>query len=266
MPPIVGVPCLAMWCSGPWSSLPRIGWPSPRPRNAAINILVMTSDNTPAVTPAIITAITTDAPGGHERRSDRRSRRPRHRWSGSSRGPCRRRRRCRRYRRRRGRGRWRPPDRARRRPSADRRRRTSGEHGVDDGDRVLGSRVVRCHDDVIGEPGRRRRPSAAASPCRGRRRSRTRRCTRPSAIRRARVDHLLQAVRRVGVVDDHRRPAAGRPARARTGQAPRSTAARPAAMASTPIAEHVRRGGGGERVHHVERDRRAGRASAGPAT
>ena len=25
MPPIVGVPCLTMWCSGPWSSLPRIG-------------------------------------------------------------------------------------------------------------------------------------------------------------------------------------------------------------------------------------------------
>ena len=62
MPPIVGVPCLAMWCSGPWSSLPRIGWPSPRVRNAAIRILVMTSDSTPAVD-------TGDHHGDHVRRS-----------------------------------------------------------------------------------------------------------------------------------------------------------------------------------------------------
>ena len=57
MPPIVGVPCLAMWCSGPRSSLPRIGWPRPRVRNAEISARVMNSDRMPAVTPAIITAI-----------------------------------------------------------------------------------------------------------------------------------------------------------------------------------------------------------------
>ena len=48
MPPIVGVPCLAMWCSGPRSSLPRIGWPSPRVRNAEIRKRVTISDRTPA--------------------------------------------------------------------------------------------------------------------------------------------------------------------------------------------------------------------------
>ena len=32
IPPIVGVPCFTMWCSGPWSSFPRIGWPCPRVR------------------------------------------------------------------------------------------------------------------------------------------------------------------------------------------------------------------------------------------
>jgi len=31
-PPIVGVPCFIMWCSGPLSSLPRIGCPVPRVR------------------------------------------------------------------------------------------------------------------------------------------------------------------------------------------------------------------------------------------
>ena len=57
MPPIVGVPCLAMWCSGPRSSLPRIGWPRPRVRNTVISKRVTISDRAPATTPAIITAI-----------------------------------------------------------------------------------------------------------------------------------------------------------------------------------------------------------------
>ena len=35
-PPIVGVPALAMWWSGPRSSLPRIGWPLPRSRKNTI--------------------------------------------------------------------------------------------------------------------------------------------------------------------------------------------------------------------------------------
>jgi hypothetical protein len=58
MPPIVGVPCLAMWCSGPRSSLPRIGWPRPRVRKAWIRKRVTTSERSPATTPAIMTAIT----------------------------------------------------------------------------------------------------------------------------------------------------------------------------------------------------------------
>ena len=57
MPPIVGVPCLAMWCSGPRSSLPRIGWPRPRVRNSEISARVANSDTMPPTTPAIMMAI-----------------------------------------------------------------------------------------------------------------------------------------------------------------------------------------------------------------
>ena len=73
MPPIVGVPCLAMWCSGPRSSLPRIGWPRPRVRNNVISARVANSDTMPATTPAIMTAITARPPWTRTSRATARS-------------------------------------------------------------------------------------------------------------------------------------------------------------------------------------------------
>ncbi len=70
IPPIVGVPCLAMWCSGPRSSLPRIGWPRPRVRNIVISARVANSDTRPATTPAIMTAITARPPSDEDGAGD----------------------------------------------------------------------------------------------------------------------------------------------------------------------------------------------------
>ena len=56
----------------------------------------------------------------------------------------------------------------------------TGDHGVDDGSRILAARVVRRDDDHVGEPAGRRRPSPAAWPRRGRRHSRRPRAPRPA--------------------------------------------------------------------------------------
>ena len=237
MPPIVGVPCLAMWCSGPRSSLPRIGWPRPRVRKAEIRPRVTNSDSTPPSPPAIMTAITrSDAPASSADATTSRSSNVDHLVAdglgrlvalagdhhdvagpGHRRSPC---------------G---SPPRDRAPPSTRRgRRRHAAHHVGDDGGRVLGTWVVRCHDDGVGQAGRRRRPSRGRFV-----RSRSppqpnTTITRPAGDATSGPDDLLEAVGRVGVVDHdgrRRRRSPTRSNRPGTGAA----AASPATIASTSM-------------------------------
>ena len=192
IPPIVGVPCLTMWCSGPWSSLPRIGWPVPaRAEERDQEPGAEQRHERRPTAPAIMTAITADlvrcaseqlaartTPVVEGRRRGRRS-------SAWSRDPCRR-------------STTTSPGRASPIASAIAARRSgstttvprsrlvdAADDGVDDRQRVLVTRVVGRDDDTVGEPAPRRRPSAAACRGRGRRRSRTRRSPRPARRPRA---------------------------------------------------------------------------------
>ena len=271
MPPIVGVPCLAMWCSGPRSSLPRIGWPEPagaedaeirnaRARSARRTLGHDAGDHdrdhgsTVSASPG-----SSDACAGADGAVVERQR-PGRRWSACVSWPL-------------------PamtttsPGRAAATAGGDRRRAV----GLDDDAATVvwgrprsstasmmapGSsraRVVRCHDDAIGEARRRRRPSAAAWRGRGRRRQPNTTITRPAATARGRRRApRSSAVGRVGVVDDHGDTSAGRAAtrskRPGTGVGGRP-ARRRSASASTPSVG--RRRGRGERVDHVEARRRA---------
>ena len=219
------------------------------------------SDTTRAMPPARRRAIT--APAG---RAPRRARRATSRSSNGSdpvadrlrrsRGPCRRSPPRRRPRPRRRPGRWRPRGRARPRGASG--RRCAGPHLLDDGSRVLAAGVVGGEDDARRRAGRRPRPSAGAWPGRGRRRSRTRRS--PGRRRPARgpaASSLLEAVGRVGVVDDDAEGLAGvdrleaaghRPAR-RPGPRRRSAGSTPSSTAAV---------GRGERVGDVEPARPGG--------
>ena len=265
-PPIVGVPCLAMWCSGPRSSLPRIGWPSPRVRNAEINARVANSATTPATAPAIMIAIIGRGPPARGGR--RRGRRRRRRWSpivcvvswplpamitrspgsamamawrmASARSSC--------Y-----------VDAGRGQPSATPARMSSAMASGG-----LRAGVVARHHHDVGEPGRdgahqwslltvavaagaehHDHPAVGADD------------------RTAGGDHLLEPVGRVGVIDDHvdRGRALSAPAAAVT-RSKRPGTGSAAASPATIVVERDRqcggRGGSRERVHHVERsaDRR----------
>ena len=225
-PPIVGVPCLAMWCSGPWSSLPRIGWPSPRVPNAVMRSRVMTSDSTPATTPAIMTAITFGAPAVGGRRHGRRTARPAHRSSASSHGPCRRRRRRRPGSPTRVPARWPPLDPPRPRPSCGPLAAMPATTASMIAARSLRPRVVRRHDHAIGQPRRNRThlwplawiPITAAPEH-----------DEDGAVGdlAGRAEELRQPVGRVGVVDDHGRHVR-RGRRRRVRSVPARRARRPA--------------------------------------
>ena len=125
-----------------------------------------------------------------ERMDDRRRR------SGPARGPCRR-----------------PPARRRRRSIATAARDRLARSPISrrplaparicgaDGGRALRARVVVGDDGDVGQTRRRWRPSAAACPCRGRRRRRRRRSGGRWRGGAERVQHRLQPIGRVGVVD-----------------------------------------------------------------
>ena len=213
IPPIVGVPCLAMWCSGPRSSLPRIGWPSPRVRNAVIRKRVSSSDRIPATIPAIMTAINGGAPNDDtvvERQhliTDRLCRLVA--LAGDDHhvgGAC----------ARRAPGRSPPGGPARPPPSAVRCRHAV-DHVGDDGGGILRTRVVRCHHHVIGEPCRHRahrRPLGVIAIT-----AATEHDEHAAGSNGARGgEDLLDAVRRVGIVDDHDRAADRAPRSARSGR------------------------------------------------
>ncbi len=199
-----------MWCSGPRSSLPRIGWPRPRVRKSVISDRVTTSDSTPATTPAIMTAIKCDAP--RARRTTSRSSKA-STWSPivwvvswplpatTTTSPAR------------------APSMARaiaaaRSGSTTTRATVVGvhaaQHGPDDGGRVLRSRVVRCHDDPIGAGRRDRahpRPLRVIAVPSGPEHD----DHLPGGDGPGGLDDLGQPVGRVGVVDDHRDVVADRP-------------------------------------------------------
>ena len=250
-PPIVGVPCLARWCSGPRSSLPRIGWPLPRLRKNVIRYRVPNSETIIAHAPPIMTAIigapaaglagdgavvevehlVADGLGAFVTLAG-----DQHDVAGS--------------------------------------RRTKGDlyglpaiwfdhnaatvvggdplqSGIDDRQRVLGAWVVGGDDDVIGQPrghGTHQRPllaiaitAAAEHHVHG----------RIAGHRTCRADGLLQPVGRVGVVDDHGERLTGHhgfePARHCRRRA------QPARDRRRGDAEPMAGRGRGQAVHHVER-------------
>ena len=211
----------------------------------------MTSDSTPATTPAIMTAITFAAPAGGGRRHGRRTARPSHRWSASSHGPCRRRR---------------PRRRGLANCSArcDRRRSIlldvdlraiaggdAGNDGVDDRPRSLRPRVVRRHDHAICHL-RRYRAHLRTLACIAITAAPEHHEDGPVGDLAGRAEDLGQAVGRVGVVDDDGR-------RALAVDVDTLEASRHGMNAGQPLGDGVeldaerRRGGRrGERVHHVE--------------
>ena len=209
MPPIVGVPCLAMWCSGRG---PPCRGSAGRGRGcgtAVIRARVTNSDSTPATTPAIMTAIT--GIGHRWSRATLDGRRPavverQHRspivWVVS----------------------WPLPattttspgaaspiaSRDRRRPIGLDRRRGRGRRGTPPSTSSMmaaGSSERGLSDVTTTRSARRRRHGAHPRPLRrGRGRRRQPNTTMHPAARRrpaAAAMTSLEAVGRVGVVDDH---------------------------------------------------------------
>ena len=105
---------------------------------------------------------------------------------------------------------------------------------------VFAARIVVGDDHVVGQRAAIG-PSADACPCRGRRRSRTRRKL-ACGVRAQRRQHILQRVRRVGVIDIDRRAALRKATFSIRPGAPLSTAsaAKPRALLAKADGEACR--------------------------